>query len=85
VLDYDFGSLGSGISIPYDSYDVKKNEGFVNVGVSSDTAEFAVNSILQWWRHFGKRSYKDSSELLICADGGGSNSSRSRAWKFYLQ
>ena len=85
VLDHDFGSLGSGIAVPYGSYDVKRNEGFVNVGVSSDTAEFAVNSIWQWWRHFGKQSYKDSSELLICADGGGSNSSRSRAWKFYLQ
>lgn len=85
VLDHDFKSLGSGIAVPYGSYDVKRNEGFVNVGVSSDTAEFAVNSIWQWWRHFGKRSYKDSDELLICADGGGSNSSRSRAWKFYLQ
>lgn len=85
VLDHDFKSLGSGIAVPYGSYDVKRNEGFVNVGVSSDTAEFAVNSIWQWWRHFGKRSYNDADELLICADGGGSNSSRSRAWKFYLQ
>jgi len=85
VLDHDFKSLGKGIAVPYGSYDVKRNEGFVNVGVSSDTAEFAVNSIWQWWRHFGKRSYKDAEELLICADGGGSNSSRSRAWKFYLQ
>jgi len=85
VLDHDFKSLGSGIAVPYGSYDLKRNEGFVNVGVSSDTAEFAVNSIWQWWRHFGKRFYKDAEELLICADGGGSNSSRSRAWKFYLQ
>ncbi len=85
VLDHDFKSLGSGIAVPYGSYDVQRNEGFVNVGVSSDTAEFAVNSIWQWWRHFGKRSYKGAGELLICADGGGSNSSRSRAWKFYLQ
>ena len=85
VLDHDFKSLGGGIAVPYGSYDIKRNEGFVNVGVSSDTAEFAVNSIWQWWRHFGKRSYKDADELLICADGGCSNSSRSRAWKFYLQ
>lgn len=85
VLDHDFKSLGGGIAVPYGSYDIKRNEGFVNVGVSSDTAEFAVNSIWQWWRHFGKRSYKNADELLICADGGGSNSSRSRAWKFYLQ
>ncbi len=85
VLDHDFKSLGNGIAVPYGSYDIKRNEGFVNVGISSDTSEFAVNSIWQWWRHFGKRSYKDADELLICADGGGSNSSRSRAWKFYLQ
>jgi len=85
VLDHDFKSLGKGIAVPYGSYDVKRNEGFVNVGTSSDTAEFAVNSIWQWWQHFGKGSYKGAEELLICADGGGSNSSRSRAWKFYLQ
>ena len=85
VLDHDFKSLCREIAVPYGSYDLKRNEGFVNVGVSSDTAEFAVNSIWQWWRHFGKRSYKDADELLICADGGGSNASRSRAWKFYLQ
>lgn len=85
VLDHDFRSLGEGIAVPYGSYDVKRNEGFVNVGISSDTAEFAVNSIEQWWRHFGKRSYQNADALLICADGGGSNSSRSRAWKFYLQ
>ena len=85
VLDHDYRSLGSGVAVPYGSYDLKRNEGFVNVGVSSDTAEFAVNSIWEWWRHFGKKSYHKSEELLICADGGGSNSSRSRAWKFYLQ
>ena len=85
VLDHDYKSLSNGVAVPYGSYDLKRNEGFVNVGVSSDTAEFAVNSIWEWWRHFGKKSYKNSEELLICADGGGSNSSRSRAWKFYLQ
>jgi len=85
VFDHDFRSLGDGIAVPYGAYDLKRNEGFVNVGVSSDTSEFAVNSIWEWWRHFGKRSYQQSEELLICADGGGSNSSRSRAWKFYLQ
>lgn len=85
VLDHDYKSLSDGVAVPYGSYDLKRNEGFVNVGVSSDTAEFAVNSIWEWWRHFGKKSYKNSEELLICADGGGSNSSRSRAWKFYLQ
>lgn len=85
VLDHDFKSLGDGIAIPYGAYDISRNEGFVNVGISSDTAEFAVNSIWQWWRHFGRKNYKMSEELLICADGGGSNSSRAKAWKFYLQ
>lgn len=85
VQDHDFKSLGVGTAIPYGTYDVQRNEGFVNVGVSADTAEFAVNSIWQWWRHFGKRNYKNVDEILICADGGGSNGSRSRAWKFYLQ
>jgi transposase len=85
VLDHDFRSYGEGVAIPYGAYDVKRNEGFVNVGISSDTSEFAVNSVWQWWRHFGRKNYIDSDELLICADGGGSNSSRSRAWKFFLQ
>lgn len=85
VLDHDYRSWGEGIAVPYGSYDLKRNEGFVNVGVSSDTSEFAVNSIWEWWRHFGREAYQNSNELLICADGGGSNSSRSRAWKFYLQ
>ena len=85
VNDHDFKSLGEGMAIPYGTYDVQRNDGFVNVGMSSDTAEFAVNSIWQWWRHFGRKHYPKSDEILICADGGGSNSSRSRAWKFYLQ
>ncbi len=85
VLDHDFKSLGDGIAIPYGAYDISRNEGFVNVGTSSDTAEFAVNSIWQWWRHFGRKHYIGAEEMLICADGGGSNSSRAKAWKFYLQ
>ena len=85
VLDHDFRSYGEGIAIPYGTYDIQKNEGFVNVGTTSDTSEFAVNSIWQWWQHFGKKKYHQAEEILICADGGGSNGSRSRAWKFYLQ
>ena len=53
--------------------------------MSSDTSEFAVNSLWQWWRHFGKKRYPNATEILVCADGGGSNGSRARAWKFYLQ
>ena len=85
VLDHDFKSDAEGIAIPYGTYDILRNEGFVNVGMTSDTSEFAVNSIWQWWRHFGRKHYKYAEKILICADGGGSNSSRSRVWKFFLQ
>lgn len=82
---YDFTSLGIGTAIPYGTYDIKRNEGLVNVGVSRDTAEFAVESIRQWWHKFGRHQYPNAKELLICADGGGSNGSRNRGWKFFLQ
>lgn len=85
VLDHDFASYSSGKAIPYGAYDINRNEGFVNIGTSSDTSEFAVNSIWQWWRHFGRKYYPCAERLLICADGGGSNGSRARAWKFFLQ
>jgi transposase len=85
VTVYDFPSLSRGVAIPYGTYDVQRNHGFVNVGMSHDTAEFAVESIRQWWRRFGRRHYPQAQTLLICADGGGSNGSRSRAWRFYLQ
>ena len=61
------------------------NEGFVNVGISSDTAVFAVNSIRGWWYSMGSVKYPDAANLFITADGGGSNSSRSRLWKTELQ
>ncbi|MDP3640508.1 MAG: ISAzo13 family transposase [Nanoarchaeota archaeon] len=82
---YDFEYLAKGKAIPYGVYEILKNNGFVNVGISHDTSEFAVESIRQWWKNIGKRNYKHAKELLICADGGGSNASRSRLWKFYLQ
>jgi len=82
---YDFPSLGIGTAIPYGTYDVKRNEGLVNVGVSRDTAEFAVESIRQWWHRFGRHHYPTAKEVLICADGGGSNGSRNKGWKFFLQ
>jgi len=85
VYDHDFKNKEDGVAIPYGAYDINRNEGFVNIGISSDTAEFAVNSIWQWWRHFGRKYYINSEEILICADGGGSNSSKAKAWKFYLQ
>jgi len=82
---YDFWFLAKGKAIPYGIYDINMNNGFVNVGIDHNTSEFAVESIGQWWENIGKKNYQDAKELLICADGGGSNASRSRLWKFYLQ
>lgn len=82
---YDFPSLALGTAIPYGAYDIQRNEGLVNVGISHDTAEFAVQSIRQWWNLLGKPNYPEATQLLVCADGGGSNGSRNRAWKYYLQ
>ena len=82
---YDFPHLGIGPAIPYGAYDQQRNEGFVNVGISHDTAEFAVESVRRWWRWIGRRGYPQAARLLLCADGGGSNGSRNRAWKYHLQ
>jgi hypothetical protein len=57
----------------------------VNVGMSYDTSEFAVESLRQWWLMFGRNNYPNAKELMICADGGGSNGSRNKGWKFHLQ
>ncbi|NOR46756.1 MAG: ISAzo13 family transposase [Methanosarcinaceae archaeon] len=82
---YDFPSLGCGRATPYGIYDVNRNEGMVNVGMSYDTSEFAVESIRQWWLLFGRKNYPNAKGLMICADGGGSNGSRNKGWKFHLQ
>ena len=82
---HDFPSLAEGTAIPYGAYDVYRNEGMVNVGTTHDTAEFAVESIRRWWRQFGMRHYPRAKRLFICADSGGSNGNRNRAWKFNLQ
>ena len=82
---HDFPHLGKGKAIPYGTYDIAQDQALVNVGVSHDTAEFAVASIRRWWRMLGRRSYARAERLLICADAGGSNGNRLRAWKVYLQ
>jgi Rhodopirellula transposase DDE domain len=82
---YDFVSLADGKAIPYGIYDLVHNVGFVNVGIDHETAEFAVESIRRWWRQYGKTLYPDKKELLITADGGGSNGVRNRLWKKQLQ
>jgi hypothetical protein len=65
VYDHDFRSLSDGIAIPYGAYDIRGNKGVVNVGMSSDTAEFAVNSIYQWWKICGRKRYQNTTRLLI--------------------
>ena len=82
---YDFVDKKLGKAIPYGIYDMYKNVGWVNVGISKDTAKFAVLSIRTWWEKMGKPCYPNVKELLITADGGGSNSSRSRLWKMEIQ
>lgn len=85
VKVYDFMDKDLGKAIPYGVYDMAQNQGWVSVGISKDTAEFAVNTIRTWWQQMGKEQYPDATKLLITADGGGSNSSRSRLWKKELQ
>ena len=85
VKAYDFIDPDLGKAVPYGGYDIAQNEGFVNVGISADTAAFAVHSIRSWWQHMGQPLYPDATELYLNADGGGSNSTRGRLWKHELQ
>jgi transposase len=84
VKVYDFVDKELGKAIPYGVYDVANNEGWVSVGIDHDTAAFAVATIRCWWTEMGQQNFK-SNKLFITADGGGSNSSRSRLWKKELQ
>ncbi len=85
VNTYDFVDKELGKVAPYGIYDIAQNKGWVNLGISSDTAEFAVESIRRWWYSMGKALYKGCSQLLITADCGGSNGSRVKLWKVKLQ
>jgi hypothetical protein len=85
VRSHDFKDKELGHAIPYGIYDLTADEGWVSVGITRDTATFAVNAILDWWRHLGRRRYPDATTLTITADCGGSNSSRTRLWKIELQ
>lgn len=82
---YDFIDKEKGKAAPYGVYDVTRNEGWVSVGISSDTAEFAVESIRKWWKNMGKKDYSAAPEIMITADCGGSNGNRVRLWKYELQ
>jgi hypothetical protein len=85
VKDHDFRSEALGIAIPYGVFDLHANCGTVFVGTTSDTPDFAVDCIEQWWRTEGRQRHRDARHLAILADGGGSNSANSRAWKYGLQ
>jgi hypothetical protein len=85
VRGHDFKDKQLGHAIPYGVYDLAADEGWISVGITRDTAQFAVNSILSWWQHLGKARYPDATSLTITADCGGSNSSRTRLWKVELQ
>ena len=85
VLVHDFPDKTLGKAIPYGVYDMVNNQGWVSVGINHDTAQFAVNSIRRWWEQMGQQRFPNAKELLITADGGGSNGHRSRLWKVSLQ
>lgn len=85
VRVHDFMIKENGKATPYGVYDLTRNAGWVSLGIDHDTAAFAVHSIRRWWRVMGRSVYPKATSLLITADGGGSNSSRSRLWKWELQ
>ena len=85
VRVHDFVDKNLGKAIPYGVYDVGRNNAWVSVGIDHDTSEFAVASIDAWWTTMGHDAYANAKELLITADGGGSNGSRNRLWKTSLQ
>jgi len=84
VRGHDFKDPRLGHAIPYGVYDLGADEGWVSVGITRDTAQFAVNSILAWWEHLGQQRYPDARTLTITADSGGSNSPRTRLWRVEL-
>ncbi len=85
VQGHDFPHPDVPRAYPYGVYDLERNRGFVNVGTDHDTGAFAVASIRGWWRHEGRRLYPEAKDVMITADGGGSNGSRLRLWKLELQ
>lgn len=85
VLTHDFPSDALGKAIPYGILDIAANQGFVNVGITNETAQFSVASIRAWWEQLGRERYPDAKTLTITADCGGSNGNRARLWKTELQ
>lgn len=85
VKTHDFPDPAVGKAVPYGVYDIHRNEAGVSVGISHDTAEFAVEAIRRWWVKLGRTRYAQARRVLVTADSGGSNSSRCRLWKLELQ
>ncbi len=85
VRGHDFKDKQLGHAIPYGVYDLANDEGWVSVGITSDTAQFAVSTIINWWEHLGKTRYPEARTLTITADSGGSNNPRTRLWRWELQ
>jgi transposase len=85
VRGHDFKDKDLGHAIPYGVYDLTAEEGWVSVGITSDTASFAVNSMISWWEHLGQDRYPSARTLTITADSGGSNNPRTRLWRYELQ
>jgi hypothetical protein len=83
--DHDFNSLAEGVIIPHGIYDVKRNRGYINIGVSKDTSQFACDSLLNWWNKQGKVDYPHAASILVLCDGGGSNNCRHYLFKQDIQ
>jgi len=85
VYDHDFNSFSTGVIIPHGIYDIVRNEGYITIGTSKDTSEFSCDNIEKWWNTVGVKQYPNATEILILADGGGSNSSSHYIFKQDLQ
>ena len=85
MFDHDWASLADGVAIPHGLYDLTDNIGYIQIGTSHDTSEFACDSIRYWWNTYGKRRYPKATSILLLCDGGGSNSARHYIFKQDLQ
>jgi hypothetical protein len=85
VFDHDWATLATGVAIPHGLYDLNDNVGYIQIGLSHDTSEFACDSIRYWWNTYGKVRYPQANSILLLCDGGGSNSSRHYIFKQDLQ
>ncbi len=85
AYDHDFNSFADGVIIPHGIYDLKQNSGYINLGLSKDTAEFACDCFRNWWHDVGQNQYPLATSILVLCDGGGSNSSRHYLFKEQLQ